>query len=1666
MTAWPRRPRRLGDQEYEQRRNGIMGGLREKGTVCARKQMARGKAMTVVRHRHELARVRFLVVAVLVLCTGSMAHGAEIGGVYRDGQLVDTLGADQTISTLQSTAPQSTAAAAGGPASQRLSAAASERGAQFNTEKEFARHAAEVETLLEKIAGKLERGEAVATETDALLQEKETLLALDSAIRTRFAEREQELIAAGLPAVVLDRHRATVDNYEKNFQILVDNLGQIEGVRRGRRAGFLDKVKAAHEHLRQHKSKDPPRFLSGNSLPLESVKTKAPVLDISAATPPPGAQARLAAPLLATPPGPGDLNPTIDVQITQEVIDRATQLGNSPLKIYQHVRDNFRFEAYLGSRKGSRETLLVGSGNDYDLASLLIALLRAANIPSRYVAGTVLLSAEQAMSWLGVNDPGTAANLLATAGMQATAYTSGGQIVAIGFKHVWVRAYLPYGNYRAIPNDATGKTWVPLDPSFKSTTYPPAVDIPSEMGFNAEAFIDNYISTLHTASPVDLYLQQIQGYVTANHPELTYPEDVFRHGTITPDQLGLLPASLPYKVLSKDNEYTEVPANKRHQIRFHIRDDFGSTLLDRTLNLPEIASRRVTISYVAATPADQATIDFYGDLYSTPPDLIYVKPALKIDGTAAAVGGSIGAGTLHYSDMYFLTPTGEGNSIPAIYNYITAGTYQGIGIDTFGVAPSIFVPSQNGAVPDTDGLTGEKLYRTAMTYLDRVDRSDVTVAETMQMAFTTAVSEAIVENVVLVSYFFGFPVAWEWRGLIVDADRKIIGPFSVAGDTSKEKPFFVLTGADASISENRVFEDTYNEQAVSTIKILELASDMGVPACRIVTSIAADCPGLSQPAAVVSAINNALAQGHKVTIPRSGITYHRWSGTGYIDMDPATGAAGYIISGGQSGGATVDIWVGPWALIFDTLFRDICSITANITYPPPNDYFPYPGAFAGFFSPQPPHFDVDYTVFYCGDGSRVVSDSFQPHYQYPPGDYVFYAGWGTGATLPFAVFGVVVETPDDVYAPKDGDPITLNAKVVPRVPPGATFNWTKSGTGDGTLSTPNSQTPQFSGATAGQLTAKVEVANANGMTDDEEELTVFTAEIQTGGSRDSDSFMGKGYTGPPVAGDPAKSKIYYTIDPGGFLGFGGFTPKEVKLTIRDGGGAAVRTATLPNRSGEQQWDFDGKNDGGNFLDVGGYKAQLTVTAPNNKKVESNEHDLTVVEVTRVELLKPDGTAFDNNNHPTKPGGLRIFTGRSGPAAGPRNDKAKVRVTLSNPVPTGKLSVHLNSFDVNDPTGLINDNHGSFVGTPNEGDLSDENPLTDGDNTVEVDFTVTMQPGDNFKVFASTNQHLINNLTDAIVEANTNDAGATTDVRLMPLASDRLTVWRRVHVEADSMGVVAGNVISGNITAVASAGGISTVTTNQNVTETPTAANRFEHGVLKNGGHSFSVVSNTQGANFQVVVNNLGAVVPANGAFTLVDDDDFNSDDGANLDGDAGEDVTAPATTLVQDSDDGTKNVFAFAYVRPTYDVGDNNTGVAFVLNTPDGANEGALLKATYDFDQKATEADIDFWTVYLLGAYQMQTEEDGDPGSENGGKSTLGQVDAINGQGMSVFKETVREAISYGAACIENAVVAHEIGHLFNGDHADGALMNGTCNLGTLSFSNATLKRIRDIDHP
>jgi len=87
----------------------------------------------------------------------------------------------------------------------------------------------------------------------------------------------------------------------------------------------------------------------------------------------------------------GDLlRATIDADTSDPYVRQTlAQVGCEPQGLFAFVRDDTKFEAYRGSLRGARGTLWSRAGNALDRASLLIALLRACGVPSRYVAGTL-----------------------------------------------------------------------------------------------------------------------------------------------------------------------------------------------------------------------------------------------------------------------------------------------------------------------------------------------------------------------------------------------------------------------------------------------------------------------------------------------------------------------------------------------------------------------------------------------------------------------------------------------------------------------------------------------------------------------------------------------------------------------------------------------------------------------------------------------------------------------------------------------------------------------------------------------------------------------------------------------------------------------------------------------------------------------------------------------------------------------------------------------------------------------------------------------------------------------------------------------------------------------------------------------------------------------------
>jgi len=80
-----------------------------------------------------------------------------------------------------------------------------------------------------------------------------------------------------------------------------------------------------------------------------------------------------------------------------------------------------------------------------DIASLTVALLRASQIPARYVHGTIDVPIEQFNNWAGgFTSSDAAVDFAASGGIPTAAMISGGKIDEARLEHVWVEAAIDY----------------------------------------------------------------------------------------------------------------------------------------------------------------------------------------------------------------------------------------------------------------------------------------------------------------------------------------------------------------------------------------------------------------------------------------------------------------------------------------------------------------------------------------------------------------------------------------------------------------------------------------------------------------------------------------------------------------------------------------------------------------------------------------------------------------------------------------------------------------------------------------------------------------------------------------------------------------------------------------------------------------------------------------------------------------------------------------------------------------------------------------------------------------------------------------------------------------------------------------------------------------------
>lgn len=612
----------------------------------------------------------------------------------------------------------------------------------------------------------------------------------------------------------------------------------------------------------------------------------------------------------ATAPTMEDLSASIDAPLTDEILAKAKSLDYDYIRIYEFVRDEIRTEWYAGGAKGAVGTLRQKSGNDVDQASLLIALFRASGLPARYIHGAIDLPVEEVIGSLGLRDATQATAALTRAGVAFTPIVRGGRVALVRIEHTWVAAHVPYTNYRGAVVDGSGKAWLPLTPALKRYQVTPSTGLFARAGLGADALMTSYLSTVQPTDPVAVIRKQSTDYLLAQDPTATYEQQLGSISVI-PGNIGLLPNTLPVAVAAVTGEGAELTDSRRQRVRFVFRQgagDAATAVLDYTVPLSDVASERVTLSYIPATVDDHAIMNRFGGLDYVPAYLIKLRPQIKINGRPKAVAeGAVEPGVAYRFEVHLLGPFGS----ERVDQTVIAGGYHAIGL--YAGQVTRVIPGSDPA--DTEYLAAQLLDRIAWSYTDRWNKAEAELAGLLDVALVRPLPTlAIVNNAVKVDTVLGRPMQLQWQGVALDAALHVVEPIARDGTVATARSWMQLSGLHGSALEHHIFEEEFVVDAISADKGLQLARSGNIPIERITSAnIDAIAPTLTHPSEVTEDIRNWARLGMAVEVPRTPIAHNQWQGSVWRVEDPATGAAGYFIAGGLAGGAT-SVAGGGWLL--------------------------------------------------------------------------------------------------------------------------------------------------------------------------------------------------------------------------------------------------------------------------------------------------------------------------------------------------------------------------------------------------------------------------------------------------------------------------------------------------------------------------------------------------------------------------------------------------------------------------------------------------------------------------------------------------------------------------------------------------------------------------------
>ena len=564
-----------------------------------------------------------------------------------------------------------------------------------------------------------------------------------------------------------------------------------------------------------------------------------------------------------------------ETDITPEIQELARGLRNDPKLIYEFVRNSIDYIPIYGSLKGATMTLLDRKGNDFDQASLMIALLRASGYTANYIYGRIHLDAGQVTNWLGIDDDiNVLGDLLGSAAIPADLYISGtDNIDFVKMDHVWVKVSI-------------GETDYVFDPSFKTYSYLSGIDLAFALGYDRTTFLNsaksgmtedpNYVKDINRAnlrSNLTTYTGNLISYINSTIPHAGM-DDVVGGRKIVTERDQSFQTTLPHEI-SRSFEWEDIPLSYQTTLRIQ---HLG---IDVTLPTSEFYGKRLTILYTYdgsyhPTLALDGYIIAQGDpTYSAgyyPCYLTVDHPYAGSNGTYCDESGIVWPMTGY---MYYIS-TGWGETGRKI-------------IEKHRRTLEEFI--SQGYSSNSEAVLGETLAMIGLSWMAETSRAAV-------------LGDRISKTITIMHHELG--VVGQQDSPFMDMPMSITSIISASGDSdSSHGRWYARSGIDSAFEWGAI-DQMQPISAVSTIKLLDIASEQGnkiFDADNITNYQDHVRPNLiGYTPYRLSTVESYINAGYRLILPEHGdLEDGSYTGLGFIAISPSGGMA-HIIAGGLSGG--------------------------------------------------------------------------------------------------------------------------------------------------------------------------------------------------------------------------------------------------------------------------------------------------------------------------------------------------------------------------------------------------------------------------------------------------------------------------------------------------------------------------------------------------------------------------------------------------------------------------------------------------------------------------------------------------------------------------------------------------------------------------------------------